>query len=211
MKFIFYDSGLTHRVTLEILTKSASPSRNRTEQKYRISHGKKEKRSKKLKKIRKENIWNDYWINSISFVISVRLPSPSALCVYLHKMNFPSESSLSLSLFLLIIFCSPSPNGYNIHIIGWHRTAKTENCWNVQNMKKSNMTSPEAEAFVCVTNKILLLYLLFYLFLFSFCLLSAFLALSRESTMRPHCSVRASAKEPQPCQAAADSISSIWT
>lgn len=101
MKIIFYDSGLTHRVTLEILTKSASPSRNRKEQKYWISHGKKEKRSKKLKKIRKENIWNDYWINSISFVISVRLSSPSALCVYLHKMNFPSESSLSLCFFSL--------------------------------------------------------------------------------------------------------------
>lgn len=106
MMIIFYDSGLTHRVTLEILTKSASPSRNRTEQKYWISHGKKEKRSKKLKKIRKENIWNDYWINSISFVISVRLPSPSALCVYLHKMNFPSESSLSVSSHYLLLSVS---------------------------------------------------------------------------------------------------------
>lgn len=157
---------------------------------------KKKKKKQEAKKKRKENIWNDYWINSISFVISVRLPSPSVLCVYLHKMNFPSDSSLSLfsSHYLLL-----SVSKWLQYTYYWLApTAKTENCWNVQNMKKSNMTSPEAEAFVCVTNKILLLYLLFYLFLFSFCLLLPSL-LWVASTMRPHCSVRASAKEPQPC------------
>lgn len=168
------------------------------------------KKKQEAKKIRKENIWNDYWINSISFVISVRLPSPSGcVCTYI-KWIF-HRTSVSLSLFLLIIFCSPSPNGYNIHIIGWPRTAKTENCWNVQNMKKSNMTSPEAEAFVCVTNKILLLYLLFYLFLFSFCLrLPSLLWVARAQWDLIAVSAH-QPKSPSHATAAADSISSIWT